>query len=246
MTIADINTLARFLTKTNTTSLSAANLLILVNNAYERIVGKLVSETVGSKWPFGDFNYTAFPSFTVTMSNSTAEYDMTDWGTTDEETILVILGVEVKDQDGIWHTLRRTSLREINEIEGLGQTEYFKTDGRPVEYELRDNFIILYPAPDNGVSVTLTAGLKIHHLRTSDRFTSAEVTTGTKEPGFPAPWHYLVAYGAAIEYAISSNLPNVNQMRNVFETGLKELLDFVIRRDQTEHYKFTTKGINFR
>ena len=62
MTIADLNILARYLADADTTTLTAANLLIFINKAYERITGKLITITGNSPWPFGDSNYTAFPT----------------------------------------------------------------------------------------------------------------------------------------------------------------------------------------
>jgi len=243
--ISDIEVLARFLTKTDSTIFTAAQLLILENKYYEEIVGRLVTETGASKWPFGDFNYTAFPSFTVNMTNSIAEYDLRDWGTTDDATILTILGAEVKDNAGNWHPLKRVTLKDIHKDE-TGQEDYYKTDGLPYEYELRDNMLVLYPAPDNGVTVTLTAGLKLFFLRTADKFTSAEQTTGTKEPGFPSPWHDLLAYGMAYDYAIANGLPNANHLKAEYDRRIDEMLRFVANRDQAIDHRITTKKRIFR
>ena len=124
---------------------------------------------------------------------------------------------------------------------GLGQVEYQKTDGIPTEYEKRENMVVLYPAPDNGVSVTLTAGLKIFFLRTADVFTSSEVTTGTKEPGFPSPWHEILAYEAAYMYAVTRQLPNANQLKADVMQKEKELLAFISRRNQDDRPIITMK-----
>ena len=239
MTIADIETLTRFLTKTNTTSLTAANLLILENKYYEEITGRIITETAGmGDW--GDLNYTAFPTFTMTMTNSTAEYDLNAISTTP----LAILGVEVLDEDGIWHPLRRITLDEIRK-KGYAQVEYQKTDGQPNEYEIRDSQIVLYPAPDNGVTVTLTAGLKIFYLRTADVFTSAQVTTGTKTPGFPSPWHDMLSYGPAFDYALTNGLPNALLFKAEYDKRMTELLKFISKRDRDTSRVMTPEPINF-
>ena len=242
MTIADIGTLTRFLTKTNSTTFTEAQLLIFVNNSYERIVGKFIAQTSGGQMKFGDFNYTAFPSFAVTMTNSEPAYDLTDWGTTDEEAILTILGVEVLDNDGNWHTLTPITLDEIRD-KGIALSEYQKTDGLPLEYEKRDNQIILYPAPDNGVSVTLSGGLRVYSLRTADRFTSAEVTTGTKEPGFPSPWHDIIAYESSYQYAIANGMPNAGFYKSEMDRKERELMSFIFKRNQDDRPIMTNKPI---
>lgn len=235
MTIADINTLARLLTGTDTNSYTAANLLITVNLAYERIVGKILAETAGARWKFGDINYTAFPTYTMNLVNSQAEYQI------DSLTgPLTILGAEVLDNSGIWHKINPISLSDIHGI-GDAQVEYYKTDGLPVQYEKREHIIILYPAPDNGVSVTLSGGLKIFFLRTADIYTSAQVTTGTKEPGFPSPWHDIIAYDAAYTFAVAKGLDNRLFLKAEIDRKEKELLAFISRRDQDER-KFITSN----
>src|SRR3990167_3008759 len=126
MTIANLQTLVNLLIDGNTNNLSNANFLILINQAYERITGKLIAETVGGKWPYGDANYTAFPTYTLNLTNSTAEYQIDSLTTP-----LVILGAEVLDNTGIWHPLKPISLTQIRES-GWAQTEAYETDGRPV------------------------------------------------------------------------------------------------------------------
>ena len=242
MTISDINTLTRFLTKTNTTNFTAAQLLIFVNNSYERIVGKLVAQTSGGQMKFGDFNFSASPSFPVTMSTGVSTYDLTDWETNVEEAILTISGAEVQDNDGNWHTLKPITLDEIHD-KGIALSEYKKTNGLPLEYEKRDNLIVLYPAPDNGVSVTLSGGLRIYHLRTADKFTSAEVTTGTKEPGFPSPWHDIISYESSYQYAMANGMPNAGFYKSEMDRKERELMSFIFKRNQDDRPIMTNKPI---
>jgi len=246
MTIADINTLARFLTKTNTTSFKDAQLLILVNNAYERVVGDLISLTSSSNWKFGDSNFTAVPTGLATLVNSQQPYQLmgdliastgTGIAMTSATTqpLLTVFRVEVLDNSGIWHVLDPINLEDITE----GQAEYFKTDGRPQYYELREDFIHLYPAPDNGVSVTLTNGLKVFFQRTADIFTSTEVTAGTKCPGFASPYHDILAYMAAIEYAAANGLSNINQLREELRNKEVRLKEHYSQREQVIPKRFT-------
>ena len=88
MTIADLVLLTRRLVKTNSTSYTDAQLLLDLNNSYERVVGKLIRETAGGEMPFGDLNYESFPTFTLTMSNGIQAYDINDWlVTTSQQTL---------------------------------------------------------------------------------------------------------------------------------------------------------------
>ena len=237
MIIADIEILTRLLVNKNSTSLTAAQLLILENKYYEEINGRILAEMGGRDW--GDLNYTAFPTFTISMTNGTRAYDLNAISTTP----LQILGVEVQDQDSNWHPLDRITLADIHKLE-IGEVDYQETNGRPREYIIRDSQLALYPAPDNGVSVTLTNGLKIFYTRTADVFTSAQVTTGTKTPGFPAPWHDMLSYGPAYDIAVTEGLPNARQLRAEYDRKMRELLDFISRRNQDVRPIMTTRGIN--
>ena len=235
MTIANLQTYIRYLTNTDSTSLTDANLLIFINQEYERIVGNLIKETAGAIWQFGDANYTAFPTYTLDMTNSTPEYQIDSLTTP-----LTIMGVEVLDNSGNWHPLKPISLQHIRET-GIALSEYYETDGIPQEYEKRENMIVLYPAPDNGVSVTLTAGLRIYFLRTADIYTSAQVTTGTKVPGFPSPWHDALAYAVAHIVALANGFPTIAAFMQIRDKKEKELLSFISRRNQDDRPIMTMK-----
>ena len=240
MNIGDIEILTRLLTDADSTQLSAAQLLILENKYYEEVVGKIISETAGGQTQFGDTNYAGFPTFTADLVNSQADYDLSTFATATGSTPLTIMGVEVLDNSGDFKVVRRTTLQKIRD-RGEAQSEFFETDGIPELFEIRDGSIVFYPAPDNGISVTLTAGMKVFYLRTADIFTSAQVSTGTKVPGFPSPWHFLLSYGPAHDYGLARGLPQAREYKRTYDEGLRELLDFISRSDQDVRYKFTPK-----
>ena len=227
-TIADLNTLARYLADADSTSLTAANLLIFINQSYERITGKLITITGNSPWPFGDSNYTTFPTYTMNLVNGQREYQIDSLTTP-----LTVMAVEIMDKNGNYYPIRPITLRDINDA-GFSQTEYFETSGSPLEYEKRENIIVLYPAPDNGVNVTLTDGLKVFFLRTADTFTSAQVTTGTKQPGFPSPWHDILAYEAALLYCMNYKKDRVAFLMLEKDKREKELIAFMGMRNQDQ------------
>ena len=229
MTLVQIETLVRLLTKTDSNSFTAAQLLILENNAYERLIGNIIAETMGASWEFGDSNYSALPTATTNLTNSTAEYQLFGSAFT---SLLNVLSVEILNVDGVYFPIRQITLEDIHRLR-LGHSEFNKTDGLPQWYELREDFIILYPAPDNGVNVTLTAGLKVFFQRSASLFvTNNQSDNPAKSPGFLSPWHDILAYDAAYQYAIANSLPNVNLFRGELDRKNKELLDFVSRRNQ--------------
>ena len=191
MTIENIIAEARSLVDASATSYPAINLtdplLRRINTAYEEIIGKYIA--LDKNWKFDDSNFTDLPIGSATLVNSQQDYSI-------DTTLLTIERVEVKDSSGIWHKL---SLVDEKNISG-SLAEYQKTDGMPTEYAVRGNSIFLYPAPATA-SVTLTSGLKVYFQRGASTFTAAEVVTGTKTPGFAAPYHIILAYKAALPYA---------------------------------------------
>ena len=225
MTISDINTETRSLCDADSTSLTNATLLIRVNNAYEEIIGNLIA--LNKNWNFGDSNYTALPTGLKTLTAGTQAYQF-------DSTYLNVLRVEVKDADGTWRLLAPIKLGDIT----VGQAEYYKTNGLPIEYEKREDFILLYPAPA-AANVTLTNGLKVYFQRTADVFTAAQVTTGTKTPGFASPYHILICYKAAMIYCTSYKKDRVPMILSEIARLEKELLDFYALREKDIIPRFT-------
>lgn len=239
MTISDINTWARFLSDSDTNSYTAANLLIAVNHAYEDVVGKVLN--ADGRWQFDDTNFTSFPIATTTLVNSQNDY-------TFDVSLLKILRVEVKDVDGNYYQLDPIDIDDIEKEAGyrVAVSEYYETDGRPLKYDVQGSSIVLYPAPDNGVSVTLSAGLKVYFQRTADIFTSAQVTTGTKVPGFASPYHMILAYRAAIPYCIKFKPERVAQLEQKAMQMESEMIQFYSKRDKDERPRMTMKSVSFR
>lgn len=225
-TIADINAEARALVDADTVSLTDAVLLRRVNQALEETIGKLIALDQTQIW--GDSNFTSLPTGLVTMTNSNEIYQLsgnqTSTGVDTTNPLLNFLGASVKTKDGIWLPLLHISLWELFE-HNADPVEFFKTDGLPQYYEVREDFIVLYPAPDNGVSVTLTSGLKIFYERRPSLYTSAQVTTGTKEPGFNPLYHYLLSYKMALPYAVSYKKDRVPMLMSEIKRMETELLD---------------------
>ena len=233
MTIADTAVLIRFLTGTDAVSYTNAQLLITVNAAYEQITGKILSETAGGKWKYGDINYSALPTYTQNLVAGTAFYAI------DALTgPLIILGAEVLDNDGNGHILIPITLEDIF-AQGIAVSDYLSTNGLPIEYEKREHGVVLHPAPATA-NVTLTAGLTIFFLRGASVITDMTATTTV---GYPSPWHDFLAYKSAYTYAIAKGLPNVNFFKKESEEREKELLAFISRRGQDERPIMTNKEI---
>lgn len=235
MTIADINTFARFLCDADTTSYTAANLLITVNQAYEEVIVKILD--ADGRWQWDDTNRTDLPIGTTTLVNGQQDYAF-------DTTHLKILGVSVKDVNGNFYKLQPIDTDDIGG--DIDRTEFLETAGRPLYYDKIGNSVFLYPKPDNGISVTLVSGLKVYFQRTADLFTSAQVTTGTKNPGFASPFHMLLAYKAALPYCLNYKKDRVPGIVNEIAKLEKDLVKFYSKRDKDERVIMTTKRIKFR
>lgn len=232
MTIANIEAEARALVDADTTSYTAANLLRRENIAYEEIVGKIIG--LDGTFQFDDSNFTDHPIGTTTLVDSQQDYAF-------DVTFLNIERVEVLDAQGIWHLLDPIDKSQINDALG----EFEKVDGLPCYYDKNGGSIFLYPAPATG-SVTMAAGLKVYFQRTASVFTSGEVSTGTKVPGFASPFHVLIAYKAALPYAVSYKKDRVPMLLAEINRMEKDLLKFYAKREKDVETVMSNESISFR
>lgn len=190
-TIADINSETRLLCDADSTSYLAADLLRRTNNAYETVAGWLIN--ADGIWEWDDSNYTTLPIGTYTLVNAQRSY-------TFAADFLQLLEVSVMDSNGVYIKIPQFDPF----VEPISVEEFWGTaSGFPEVFDLvSDDTIKFYPNISSSF-VTLTAGLQVKFKRTADIYTSAQVTTGTKEPGFASPWHYILSYMAAIPYCMS-------------------------------------------
>jgi len=215
--ISDIFAEARALVDATSTSYTDAVLLRRVNSAYEEIVGDLIAQD--KNWKFDDSNYTDLPIGTADLVDGQQSYAFNG-------TLLTIDRVEVLDNDGNGHKL--IPIREEDIDEALD--EYEETDGLPSKYIKKYNSLFLYPAPATA-SVTLADGLIIYYRRTADLFTTAELATGTKTPGFASPYHYLLSYKSALPYALSYKKDRVKLLREEIDRMHAGLMALASVRD---------------
>lgn len=225
MNIADINTLTRFLCDANTTSYPASDLLITMNNAYEEVVGKIL-ESDGS-WQFDDTNFTTFPRGYKNLVAGQFDYSFDD-------DMLKIEEVHVLNSAGDYEKLRPIDPRDYQqplEVE-------FETNAMPMYYDIDGSSVLIYPAPATG-SVITNNGLRVFFRRTADIFTSGQVTTGTKEPGFASPWHHILAYKAAIPFCVKFRPKRVGYLTSESNRLMDELINHYTKRLDDERPRMT-------
>ena len=240
MTISDINAEIRSLCDADTTSYTAPDLLRRVNSMLEIIIGKILD--ADGTWQWDDTNYTDAPRGIGTLVEGQEAY-------TYASDYLQIIAMDIKDNNGFW---RRIKSLDMNELGGLSPEEYFGTTsgaiitGFPLYYDLfSDDSFRLWPLPTS-TNVTLASGYRVWFKRTADIFTSAQVTTGTKVPGFASPFHPLLCYMAAVPYCITYKKDRVALYEKKIEELTKDMLAFYGRREKDKRKQMTMMGIAFR
>ena len=234
MTISDINAEARLLCDADTTSYTAADLLRRVNTGLETLVGKIIN--ADGTWEYDDTNYTDLPVGTGTLVEAQESYSFSS-------EYLQVQAIKVKDVSGNWIIVENIDQFSDN-LGGIAIEEYFSATGLPQYYDILGDTVRLYPAPTS-TAVTLSAGLKVHFKRTADLFTSAQVTTGTKEPGLPSPYHVLLAYFAAIPYCALYKKDRVACLEKKWDEGVREVIKHYSHREKDRRKIMTMKGISY-
>jgi hypothetical protein len=232
MNIGDIVLEIYSLTDSDSTSYPDATMLRRMNAAYEKIIGKIMCQD--GNWEFDDTNFTDFPRGKTTMVAGQHDY-------TFDTAHLAIESCQVMDNAGIWHTLTPISKDRM----GVPEEEFEKTDGLPKYYDKDGSSVLIYPAPA-AANVTLVAGLQVHFRRTADIFTAAQVTTGTKIPGFASPYHMIIALDASIPYCMSYKKDRVPLYEKKLAEMTEDCLKFYAKREKDVRNIMENKGISFR
>lgn len=233
------------LTKTNSSSISDAILNIYTQPAEDEIVA-LLAQSDG-RWQYDDNNYSDFPTATGTLVSGQQDYSLTT-------AHLRIEGVAVKTQQGIWRRLLPfdpasdlnssstpfTFVPLVNYGPTMDRAEFLKAPGMPQFYDIQGASILLYPAPDNGISVTLASGLKLYYHRGPLHFdwTLSTFTDGTgatsSSPGYNSLFHDLIAYMAAYDYCVANTLTPAAGFANKIAAKKALLVKTYASRNQDE------------
>jgi len=232
MTIGDIVNRIYYLTGTSSSSYPAADMLISVNNAYDRVVSLI--NMSDSKWQWDDTNQTDFPISTTALVQDQQDYSL-------NSAHLSIDRVEVKDTNGEWYTLKQIDQQYLKGLNEVALTEYRSTTGVPEEYDMVGSSIFLYPIPNYSQS----ASLKLYFIRGPLAFTSGEVTTGTKVPGFNSLFHDLLPLWASYDYAVKTGKRNINLIYTEIERKEKALKEFYNKRNRDDGKTINMEPINF-
>lgn len=238
MQYAAIQTLLYKLTKTNSTSLLAADMNDFTQPA-ENDIASMIMQCDG-RWQYDDTNQTDTPIATTNLVSGQQDYTLS-------LSQLRILSISVLGLTGIWRKLIPFDPDDLTDSFGplYDRAQFLNTPGIPLYYDLQGESIYLYPAPDNGISVTLTAGLKVYYQRGPVAFDWTSGNT-TNTPGFNSLYHHLIAYKAAVSYCVI-NLPELvaGYMNVVAKIESALILDYS-KRDKDERQILSMAPIKFR
>ena len=256
MNIADIQTLARFLCDADTTSLTAANLLIHTNDAYQQVHGWILG--VEGFYNADDPNYTDHPRGDFNLVDGQEDYSFNPQTAGPYTShFLDIEAIEIKDRASP-AKYKRIKPLDHTQLHGLSPQEYFglESNGNPAKgfpeyYDKSGNTVRLYPAPKTA-DVTLTEGLRVWFKRNADLFTSAQVTTGTKEPGFAAQFHTILSFMSSRPFCMNYKPERMAMLNAVVgdltdpPTGMKrEILKWYGQREADRPKIMGMKKINY-
>lgn len=202
---------------TDSTSYPLATKLRNINLHYYDAVTDILSSQ--SNWEWDDTNTTDYPIGTTNLVASQKDYSL-------PSDFLKLLRVEVKDASGAYRQVQQFDEQQIKN--GLGLSEFMKTDGLPIYYREIANAIELYPAA-SAATVTLTAGLKVYYQRSQAEFTTNDAGSS---PGFAAPFHRLLSIGAAYDYAFSKTLPIATPLKQRLEEMRQSLKEYYSTRNR--------------
>ena len=224
MNITDLIKEMRDLCDADATSYPASALTdigtIRINEALKEVVNWIIQ--ADGTWQFDDSNQTDQPRGKGNLVEGQEPY-------TFASKYLQIEAMDVLGTDGI--TYYRLKPLDHSELEGLSPEEYFGIEsdgtpmiGMPLYYDLfTDDSFRIYPAPSASYC-TLTNGLRVWFKRAPSTFTAAQISTGTKEPGF-AINHIILAYMAAIPYCMKYHPERVAR----YELKVQQLKDGIIK-----------------
>ena len=200
MTILEINNRITFYTSLDTAIYLPADRLVAINNAYDKLHSIILDSQ--DEWDFDDSNYTDLPIATTTLTANTNTLAL-------PPTIYRLNKTEINYGSGYVKALPL----DLNET-GLSEAEVLeRANANTPYYRVFGNVIKFYPTP------TTDATVQLYFDREIEKFTSAEVTTGTKVPGFDALFHDYIVLQASIDGAVKYNLNNLN----VLETKAQEM-----------------------
>lgn len=195
----------------------------LINDAYNEVTARILE--LNSKWRWDDAVRSNFPRAYTNLVASQRDYALPVADTSyHSSSLLTIEKIAVLDASGEESILRPTNLSEAE------LNEMYPSDGLPIHYKLVGQSAKIWPAA-NSSNTTLTNGFIVYYTRIPHQFASDDTT---KQPGFAAPFHQILAYKAAFDYGAPKNLPNLEYLQSRIQELYEGLKDLYTERNKDD------------
>lgn len=227
MTLGDIAIKARNLVNTNTTNYSDALLLIDINIWYQKVATMILESQDDAD--FDDARNTTYPRKDIALVAGQRDYPIPV-----AEKMLKLKRVDIS-YDGV--NFYKAEPIDISQIDyGIGKSTstvqennldnlFPKTSPR---YDIKAGSLFIYPRASTA-DVAAGATMVAEWSRQVTPFVTADYTSvltdSTVVPGFDDPFHPILAYGPAFEWAQSRNLPQAKALQ-------ADLIDYEVRLKQ--------------
>lgn len=231
MTITNIINRIYRLTGTNSTTYPSADLLEDINIAYNRIISVIMS--ADGRWEYDDTNQTDLPIATTNLVSGQQDYSL-------PATFLKVTRVEcATDSTGNMFQ----TLNYYDQSDEYASLTYLATlSGIPNRYDQIGASVFLDPKPN----YNCTSGLKVWFQRAPVEFTSGDVSTGTKQPGFSQLYHDLIPLWVAYEFWLIYDASKVTKIQNAIMQKEDMLKKDYASRNKTDHRIMKPKKILYK
>ena len=182
---------------------------------------------------YDDPNHGDDPIYTANLVASQQDYSFPTG-------LAEIKRMEVKLDGSNWYKAEPLDVNQISkatDTTSIANTFHTSKPGYDTQY----NSFFLYPIPQTNV----TGGVKIWVTRAPEEFSTSDVTTGTKEPGFYRAFHPILAYGPAWEVAQRDRLPNVNELAVMLQDYEQRLRRFYGKRQKDRTSRLDGGYVNY-
>lgn len=228
MTLGDVAVKARALVHGDTTNYPDANLLIDINVWYQKVVS-MILESI-DETDFDDARNTTYPIKTTSMVANQRDYPMPV-----SDKVLKIKRVDIT-YDGT-HYYKAEPIDEGEMAFGVGNDTDVDANFSQVapRYRIAYNACFIYPQP-TATDVANGGKIRMEQVRQITPFVVADytavLTDSTVVPGFDDPFHIMLAYGPAWEFAVANELPNIQFLQNQINDNEARLREHYGRKEQ--------------
>lgn len=227
MTYTEILAEARRLSKTNSTRYTTADATASANRALKRI-NKIIQKS-DARWQYHDSNNSSLSISTTALVANQQDYSLASYHKKIER-------IEILNENQTWNKLLPV---DQTDLYNQSLTDFLKTAGDPVYYDLVGTSVFLYPKPD----YSQNASLKVFFQQGPSLFLTSDTS---KEPGFDSDFHDLVPLWMAYDYLwINVSEKAARKLETLISSMEDELAEaYALRNRDEKNPRITTRSSN--